>query len=82
MISQSVSDHVHRASSFLEAHPFLRWFVVPIGFMGGIVAALAILVGGSTPLEIAQVVGLYALFCFGVVVLGLIVERVFESLVG
>jgi hypothetical protein len=75
MIIRGVSKIFHASSDFLSERPFLRWFVVPILFMGGVIAVTALLLSSLTVGEIAQVVGLYTAFCLAWVVSGLAVER-------
>ena len=37
MAKQRVSDAIHQTQRYLGEHPLLRWFVVPLFFMAGIV---------------------------------------------
>ncbi|ADD05010.1 uncharacterized protein Nmag_1431 [Natrialba magadii ATCC 43099] len=79
MISQAWSDRIHRVRLFLGEHPALRWFALPLIFMGAVITALLLLASDVTVVEAGQVTGLFLLASAGVVALGLGTERALRA---
>lgn len=82
LIREVISNATYRTRPHLHDHPFLRWFVLPILFMGGVIAFTAITVGNLSLWEIVQVVGLFVGFSVAWVILGLGIERGLRSAFG
>lgn len=74
MANRTVSDLTHRTSRFLDEHPVVRWFVVPLLFMATVVLLLGIFLS-ITPFGIAQLVVGYLAVATLAVVVGLAVEK-------
>ncbi|ELZ01677.1 hypothetical protein C482_06482 [Natrialba chahannaoensis JCM 10990] len=75
MISQAWSDRIHRVQLFLGEHPALRWFALPLIFMGAVITVLLLLASDVTAVEAGQVTGLFLLGSGAVTALGLGAER-------
>lgn len=80
-MSDALADVRHRTGRFLDAHPVVRWFVVPILFMATAVLLLALALPGLAPLDAAELTAGYLAVSAGVVVVGLAVERVAVAVV-
>ena len=75
MVNQQVSDAIRRTQLYLDDHPLLRWFVVPLIFMAGIVV-LAGLILGVTPGGIGQIVVGFLVASTLAIIIGLAIEQV------
>lgn len=75
MALSRVGETVRRGSAFLEDHPIVRWFVVPVLAMAGFVAFVTLVFARPTAWETLQVVGTYLVLSFAVVGVGLAVGR-------
>ncbi|MGQ3722387.1 hypothetical protein ACT9NR_16215 [Natrialba aegyptia] len=70
-----MSDRLHRFRQFLDEHPVIRWFAIPLVFMGSVITAVLMVFANATTNELAQIVGLFLVLSDAVVALGLGVER-------
>lgn len=77
-----IEEGVRTASDFLDDHWVLKWFVVPIVLMASVLLLLFVGVSTATPVESLQVVAVFVGLSLGVVVLGLLVERVVAEFTG
>lgn len=68
------SKTLRAASDFVDDHWVVRWFVLPILFMGLIVAGIAYPIYG--PAGALELVGAFLAVCYGVVLVGLVAGRV------
>lgn len=75
MVPQEISDRIHRFRLFLDEHPVMRWFVVPLIGMGAVIAVILLLASDVTAVEAGQVTGLFLLLSAAVIALGLGIER-------
>lgn len=78
---QVVRYHLENVRAFLGNHWALRLLVTPVLALATIVAAFGIATGGSLT-EVLTVVGAYAAFSLGAVLVGLALERVGSRLTG
>ena len=82
MVISGFWDGVRTASAFLDDHWVLKWFGVPIWLMAGFLLVIFVGASTATPVESLQVVGVFIAFSLGVVVLGLLLERVVAEFTG
>ena len=75
MVNQRVSDAIRRSQLYLDEHPLLRWFVVPLIFMAGIVILAGIILGVA-PGGIGQIVVGFLVASTLAIIVGLALERV------
>ena len=80
MLPPRLTDPVYaallRVRRFLDDHWLIRWFVVPLLFMGACVFLLALVLPIFGPGDAVQLAVAYLVLAFAVVVVGLVVERV------
>ncbi|MFC4357258.1 hypothetical protein ACFO0N_04755 [Halobium salinum] len=73
------SKTLRRVSDFIDEHWVVRWFVLPILFMGLLVLGMAYPIYGAVPA--LELVGVFLAVCYAVVLAGLLVGRVVGGVV-
>lgn len=79
MATRTFADVTHRTGRFLDNHPLVRWFVVPLLFMATVVLLVGVFLG-FTNYDLVQLVSGYLLVSTLAVLLGLAVERVLVAI--
>lgn len=70
------SRTARRLGRFLDEHWIVRWFVVPILFMGACVFGLGVGLGAFTAAQAAELTVAFLALSFGVVAVGLTLRRI------
>jgi len=77
MVPDIVASTHRRVSEFLQGHPYVRVFAMPIVLMAAILLGLFLAVGNA-PVESFQVVGLFVIFSAAVVSVAMVAEKTVE----